>query len=109
MKKVISILCLLLLISCKGAYQTSSGGYEDEGYVSVVGDPEKYKAGVLVSVDGASPFIVEVVQDEKISKSDSRFKVSAGKHQLKMMYQGKNVFQQNVIIFVQETKKIMLP
>lgn len=108
MKKLLFIIVTLLMSAC-GAYQTTSGGKEDVGYISLIGDPAKYKAGVLVSIDNGKEVIVEVVEEGKLSRTDSRLKVPTGKHDVRMTYQGKVIYEQNIIVFVQETKKIALP
>ena len=97
------------MTACAGAYKTSSGGKEDVGFISIVGDPKKYQAGVMVSIDENQPSIVEVVVDGKLTKTDSRMKVPTGKHSVKVTYQNKILYSENMIFFVQETKKINLP
>lgn len=108
MKKILFIIITLVAGAC-GAYQTTSGGKDDVGFLLLVGDPAKYKAGVLVSTDNAKPVIVEVAEDGKLSRTDNRLKVPTGKHDIKITYQGKVVYEQNIIVFIQETKKITLP
>ncbi len=109
MKNIFFICGFLALISCAGAYKTSSGGKEDVGLLSIVGDPKKYQAGVMVSIDNNQPQIVEVVEEGKLSKVERRIKAPTGKHTVKVMYQNKVVYSQSLLISLQETKKISLP
>lgn len=109
MKNFIIIFCsLLILVSCKGAYTTTSGGKEDIGFISLVGDPKKYQAGAMVSVDNKQPVIIMVVEEGKVSKEDNRLKVPTGTHKVTVTYQNKIVYSQSVLISLQETKKISL-
>lgn len=110
MKNFIIIFCsILVLVSCKGAYTSTSGGKEDIGFISLVGDPKKYEAGAMVSVDNGKPSIVMVVEEGKISKEDNRVKVPTGMHKITITYQNKVVYTQSALISLQETKKISLP
>lgn len=109
MKKFLILICLLTLLGCKGAYKTTSGGKEDVGFLSVVGDVEKYSGGILVTVDNGKPIIATVDIDGKIIKEDNRVKIPAGKHKITMTYQGRVLIQQDMMFFAQETKKITLP
>lgn len=109
-KKLIALLFLACALwSCKGAYTSTSGGKEDIGYISLVGDSGKYRGGVIVSIDNNKPQIVEVTEEGKLYKEDQRMKAPTGKHVVKIMYQNKVVYQQQVFFFAQETKKISLP
>lgn len=105
---LIVIFVALFLVNCAGGLKRTSGGLEDVGYISLIGDPKKYQAGVLVYVGGEKPVIVEVVKENQVTKNDYRLKVPTGKHEVKMMYEGKVVYQQQMIFFAQETKQISL-
>ncbi|MCZ8355164.1 MAG: hypothetical protein O9340_10535 [Cyclobacteriaceae bacterium] len=109
MKNYILYALIFFLSSCAGAYKKTSTGLADIGFISIVGDGKKYNNGVLVYVDELKPVITEVLPAGKIVKRQTQVTVPAGKHLVKVTYEGRVIYQQSMIFFAQETKEIVLP
>lgn len=98
----------LLLVSCKGSYVTTSGGKEDIGYIAVIKENPKdtFKQVDLV-IDGVTYHLPKIESKAKLNKV-KLVGVKPGKHQVKVLHNGRVLVEEQVLVGLQETRKIIL-
>ncbi|TVQ79991.1 MAG: hypothetical protein EA358_02725 [Flavobacteriales bacterium] len=105
---LMGIAIILSLNSCTGMKATVSG-LESEGYLEFVSSTTKYKDRVEVIVGERSPFYAKVFQDKPNRTKTERYAIPPGNHEVRVRYQGMEIYRKNVFLGAQETRKIMLP
>ena len=105
----ISLLALLMLSCSRHQYKTMSSGKEDTGFVIVLTENGNYTKDVALVVDNGQSLAVAKVYKQKMQRKAPVFKVEPGKHNLKVVVAGRTVYDKDVIIGLQETRKIVLP
>ena len=105
----ISLLALLMLACSPHQYKTMSGGKEDTSFVIVLTEAGDYSNGAVLLVDDEQSFVVEKVYKQKLQRKAPVFKISPGKHNLKVTVGGQTVYNKDVVLGLQETRKIVLP
>jgi hypothetical protein len=86
-----------------------SSGKENESFVIVLTENGKYDNGVVLTIDDKTPVTIENVRKVKQQRKAEVVKTTPGKHNLKIMRNGSIVYNQDVLMGLQETKKIILP
>lgn len=113
MKRQVKYMAVFLLLSallfgCKTpvAQQT---GKEDVAFLLFV-SPNKY-AGQKVSVtlDDGENFAVNVVKEKKSKRKGTQYMVKTGPRKIKVISNGKILYQKQIFLSSQEVKQIILP
>ncbi len=99
---------LILMVSC-GGIKTSSSGQEQEAYLEFIGNPDNYSGGVDVSVDNKTAFTAEVFNSKPARLKGKVYTISTGKHKVSVSYKNSVIYNKDLFISTQETKKILLP
>jgi len=99
---------LFLLSSC-GGIKTSSVGLENEAFIEFVGPEKSYPEGVDVIIDNTINFKAVVNKDKVAYMKSEVYAVSTGTHILKVSYKDQVLFEKQIFIASQETKRISLP
>ncbi|HPV19668.1 MAG TPA: hypothetical protein PLT53_11225 [Prolixibacteraceae bacterium] len=110
MKKIVllALFGAFLLSGC-GGIKTLSSGLENEAYLEFIGAPNDYSGGVDVIIDDTNIFKAEVHKDLARKVKSEVYAISTGTHKIAVSYNGKLLFQKQIFISAQETKKIVLP
>ncbi|WP_395050769.1 hypothetical protein [Flavobacterium sp.] len=101
-------LLFLALASCGGT-KTSFQGLANESYLEFLGNPNDYSKGVEVVIDDKAPFQAKVYKDKTGRMLGEVYSISTGNHILKVYYENKMIFNKQIFISAQESKKIILP
>lgn len=114
MKKIIalfSIIGTLLLTACSVGSHSVSSGMADEGYVWFVSNVEK---AITVDIDGTSYQTQTVKEKEWQKRRDIKattkgmIVVAPGKHDIKVISDGQEVYAKTLFISATETKMVKL-
>lgn len=97
-----------LIVSACGphTYSTYSAGKDNSSYIIVLSKEQQHKS-VMVIVDGKSIPIKKVYKLKDTIKAHPII-TEPGKHHIEVVSNGKTVLEENIIIGLQETKKIIL-
>jgi hypothetical protein len=112
MKAKIAFIALLLapLAGCKVGNVTHAGGVDNLSYLQFLqGGSTKYGGGVEVFVDGNPAFTAKVDKIEKLNVRGNVYAVKQGTRRVKVVHEGKTLYEKNIFVGNQETKKITLP
>ena len=111
MKKYLLFILMgfLALQSCKVGTVTESRGYENESYLQFVQGAENYSDGVLVYVDDLSPFLAKVDKVKAMTVKGNVYTVKSGTRHLKVTYKDKILYEKDVVLSSQQTRRIQLP
>jgi hypothetical protein len=101
------ITSLIILSSC-GGIKTKSAGLENEAYLEFVGPIKSYPKGVDVSIDNKITFKAVVNKDKVAYMKGEVYAISTGTHNLKVSYNGQILYEKQIFVAAQETKKIVL-
>ncbi len=108
MRNLIIAISLILLTGC-GGIKTSSSGLEKESFLEFIGNPNSYSGGVDVSVDNKPMFKAEVFNDKADRVKGKVYAISTGQHVISVTYKNNLIFNKQIFLSTQETKKILLP
>jgi hypothetical protein len=110
MKKlmIIASIGLLIFSGCTGV-KTVSTGLENEAFLEFIGNPGDYRGGVSVNVDDKTTFVAEVNKDYTKRPKGKVYAISTGKHIVAVTYNNNVIYNKQIFISAQETKKILLP
>jgi hypothetical protein len=97
-----------ILFSC-GGIKTMSSGLDNESYLEFVGKPNDYSDGLEVVVDGKINFKAEVNKNKTTKIKGQVYAISTGTHTLSVSYKSQVLYNKQIFISSQETKKIILP
>lgn len=102
------VVSLLILNSCGGT-KTSFRGLASESFLEFVGNPGSYSAGVDVIVDDKPSFRAKVYKDKIGRMRGEIYAIATGRHTLKVKFQNEIIYNKEIFISPQESKKITLP
>jgi len=108
MKNLIIAISLILIAGC-GGIKTSSSGLEKESFLELIGNPHDYSGGVQVSVDNKPTFNAEVFNDKADRVKGKVYAITTGQHVVSVTYKNNVIFNKQIFLSTQETKKILLP
>jgi len=101
-----------LLIGCKSSVPVAQqSGKEDMAYLVFVGPRSTYGNGsklVHVNVDGKT-FDAKVVKPKVANRKGTQYGVTPGRRKVSVSFQGKTVYEKQLLLSSQETKIITLP
>ena len=97
----------IILTSC-GGIKTKTMGLENEAFLEFVGTINLYSGGVDVSIDNKINFKAIVIKDKVAYMKGEVYAISTGAHILKVSYKGEVLYEKQIFIAAQETKKIVL-
>ena len=108
MKKLLVLALIVVGISACSPhmYNTYSAGKDNTSFIVVLTNGQEYE-NVSVIVDEKS-FPIEKVYKVKAARKAIPVITTPGKHQVKVVSNGKTLVDENVVIGLQETKKIVL-
>lgn len=106
--KYIILVFLMILSSCGGT-KTASRGLTNESYLEFIGKPSVYSDGVQVTIDDNTPFTAKVYNDRVGRLRGEVYAISTGAHTLKVYFEKKLIYNNQIFIMSQESKKIILP
>lgn len=107
MKSILVIAVVLILSSCgPHLYKTMSGGQENVSYIIVLQKGNSLGEVSLFIDDKVTP--VDKVFKEKNKRKAHPVVTSPGKHKISVVSQKKVIYEENVFLGLQETKKIVL-
>ncbi|BEH00005.1 hypothetical protein [Bacteroides sedimenti] len=103
------ILCICaLLTSCKVGNYSQERGLPDQAYLLFVAN-EAYEGEVQVTVDNETTFNAKVIKEKKGTIKRDLYAIAKGKRYIKVSYNGKVIYEREIFVSAQETKKIQLP
>lgn len=110
MKKyaILMLLAIAGLAGCRNTYQTLSAGKENESFVLVTSDNKEYRHNIAVVIDNGTPVMIEKVFKTKKQLQARPITTTPGKHTIKVMKGDRVLYEQFVLLGLQETKKIVL-
>lgn len=97
-----------LLSGCKVGNVASTQGLSDQAYLYFVSN-QKYSDQIEVTVDRDLVFKAKVVKEKKYTIKGNTYAISTGKHHIKITYRGQTLYERELFLSTQETKKIALP
>jgi len=112
MKKYVLLLFALfpfLFTGCKVGSTTESRGLENESYLQFVQGQGKYSEGVDVYVDNIAPFKAKVNKVDSRTVKGNVYTIQSGTRHLKVVYKGQTLYEKDVFLSSQETRRIQLP
>lgn len=99
--------CFIVLSSC-GGIKTKTAGMENEAFLEFVGPVSSYSGGVDVNIDNKINFKANVIKDKVAYMKGEVYSISTGTHSLKISYKGTVLYEKQIFVAAQETKKIVL-
>ncbi len=111
MKKylLLAVLAIVSLVGCRTTYQTLSAGKENVSFVLVTTDNPDYRKNISIVIDNEQPILMEKVFKTKKQLQAKPITTTPGRHAIKVLQGERVLYQQIVLIGLQETKKIVLP
>lgn len=112
MKTYIWLLALVLVVlgACSVGRTTESRGLENQAYLQFVrGNTDKYLDGVDVYIDDAQPFKAKVDKVDSRTVKGNTYVIQSGKRHIRVEYGGDVLYEKDIIVTTQETRKVQLP
>ncbi|MDD4514658.1 hypothetical protein [Massilibacteroides sp.] len=110
MKLCLLFFSVITLAACSVGRTTETRGLENEAYLSFVrGTTDKYSDGVQVYIDDNAPFKAKVNKVRPSTVKGDTYVIKSGKRHLKVVYKNKTLYDKEIIVSTQETKRIELP
>ena len=97
-----------LVSSCKVGSYSQERGLPDQAYLLFVAN-EKYSNDVQVTIDNTTTFNAKVLKEKKGTIKGNTYAIAKGRRAIKVSFQGKIIFEKEIFVSAQETKKIQLP
>jgi len=112
--KILRLLLIMsvlgLFTSCKVGVTSKSGGMDNQSYLQFIqGGNQSYKNGVTVYVDDNPAFTANVDVMKRNSIKGNTYVINPGTRNIKVVDNGKTVYEKRIVVSNQETKKIILP
>lgn len=108
--KILLIALLASIAGCKVGNVTHAGGVDSLSYLQFLqGGSAKYSGGVEVFVDDNPAFAAKVDKIEKMKVRGNVYAVKPGTRHVKVVHEGKTLYEKDIFVGNQETKKITLP
>ncbi|MDR2814089.1 MAG: hypothetical protein LBB79_05485 [Prevotellaceae bacterium] len=109
-KSLFIALLLASLAGCKVGNVTHAGGVDNLSYLQLLqGGSTKYSEGVEVFVDDSPAFAAKVDKIEKLKVRGNVYAIKQGTRHVKVVHEGKTLYEKDIFVGNQETKKITLP
>lgn len=112
MKRFLIICCLSLLVlaSCKTGVYTAEYGKEDVAFISLISSDVMANKDVQVIVDDETQFTAHIQKAKQSTEKHNGklFAIKPGKRHLKIVYQGKVIYEKEIFVSSQQTKLINL-
>lgn len=111
MKKLLVLLLLpIALFSCKANYPVAQqSGKEDMAFLLFVSSKQYAGKEVQVTLDDAQPFTAKVVKQKKSNRKGTQYGIATGARSLKVICEGKTIYQKKIFVSPQDVKQIILP
>lgn len=108
-KAILLLTILLALFGCgKHMYSSMSSGKENISYIIVMQEGNRINE-VSIQIDNQQPELIKRVYKTKMQRKVHPILTQPGKHTIKLFIDGKVIYNENVFLGLQETKKIILP
>lgn len=112
-RKIIFILCGVAMAfgmaSCRLGTYSQSGGKADQAYLLFVSGETYSDKTVQVTIDGKTTFDAKVVKNRDSKIKGGLYAIATGDKNIKVMKDGKVLYEKTIFASTQETKKIVLP
>jgi len=109
-KYIIMIVFLGLISACSVGVVSQSSGKENIGYLQFVqGSNLSYKKGVTVYIDDNPPFTAKVEKEKRIKIKSTNYTITPGQRNIKVVENNRILYEKELYIVTQETKRIVLP
>ncbi len=110
MKKIITLVfCLFVMSSCD-VTSSSVSGIENQSYLIFMAPfAQNYPGGVQVTVDESTDFDAKVHKNISRVRNLLKYGISSGRHDIKVIDNGNVLYQKTVMLSPGQTKKIILP
>ena len=97
--------------SCRVGTVTTSGGMDSQSYLQFIqGGERSYSGGITVYIDQNTEFTAKVDKVKKFGGTKGNlYGIQPGKRHLKVVYQNTVLYEKDIMVATQETKKITLP
>lgn len=101
---------VLLLCGCRAHYPVAQqSGKDDVAYLLFVGNKKYAKKKVIVTLDGEKTFEAKVVKAKDSYRKGTSYAIATGRRIINVEYKGTSIYNKEVFVSAQETKKITLP
>ncbi|QZT36889.1 hypothetical protein K5X82_16880 [Halosquirtibacter xylanolyticus] len=112
MKQLIYIVAILwMCVGCKNTYMAASSGIDEKASIILIterANKQKYKKGeVLLHIDDKI-YTVDKIPEVKYAMKARLFAITQGKHHVVVSFNGNKVYDKEVFIGRNETRKIIL-
>ena len=112
--KILRLIIIIFFIgtftSCKVGVVSKSGGIDNQSYLQFIqGGKQSYENGVIVYVDDNPAFTAKVDKTKKNRIKGNSYVINPGTRHIKVVDNEKILYEKNIVISTQETKKIILP
>lgn len=102
-------LFLIAFTSCKVGYTSEARGKTPEAYLQFVQTQTVYEQGVTVTIDGKTTFNAKVDKETRRGVKGNKYAIAPGRHQVKVIFGDKLLYEREVFVSSQELKQITLP
>lgn len=108
MRKILLAPIIALLLTSCGAhmYNTTSSGQADQSYIVILSDNKAYD-DITIEIDGDQQNIDKVFK-VKAARRANPIVVSTGRHSVKVFNGTDIIYESDIFLSVQQTKKIIL-
>jgi hypothetical protein len=109
MKRILTLLVIITAITGCAGLKTTASGLENQSYIKLIGNSNQYWGGVSLVIDDNEPINAKVTKDNASYPKGTVYAISTGKHVVKVISKDKIIYQKQIFISNQETRKIILP
>jgi hypothetical protein len=95
--------------SCKVGMVSESKGKAQEAFLQLIESQTKYPDGVQVGIDENAPFVAKVNKETKMGVRGDVYVIPTGRHRVKIMVDGRTIYNREIFTSSQETKQIQIP
>lgn len=100
----------VILFGCKANLPVAQqGGKEDMAFLLLTSSKEYAGKEVAVIIDESQPFTAKVVKQKNANHKGTQYGVATGTRSLKVIHDGKTIYQKKIFLSTQEVKQITLP
>lgn len=98
------------ITGCKTGTFASEHGRDDIAYIDVVSSGAYAGKKVTVTIDGSTTFTVKVQKSKQSTEkhNGSLYAIRPGRRSVKVVYEGKTLYQKEIFLSSQQTKIIQL-
>lgn len=99
-----------MLSACSVGRTTETRGLENEAFLQFTrGTTDTYSDGVYVYIDDSQPFKAKVNKVKATTVKGDTYAIKSGKRHIKVVYKDRVLYEKDIIISAQETRRIELP